>query len=562
VPPVTASLKASVGHGCAMPADWYADDPALARFLALHLDEATRKAAEPFLGALGQDAPARLDAWARDADRQRPRTVARGQGLGGQDTVHYPASYEALRRAAREHRAFTASWHPLGRHARAPRVVHFALGYLYAQAESGYYCPGCMTDGAAVVLQRHAPPALREHYLPRLVQDAPDGAFEGAMLLTEKTGGSDVGSTRTEATPRPDGTWTLHGDKYFASNCTAEVILTLARLPGGAPGTQGLGLFLVPRVLPDGRPNQGILLPKLKDKLGVTSMATAELEFRGATAFLLEGGFKAMAGMVNVSRLYNAVASVAVARRALRLGVEHGRAREAFGKPLREHALYRLRLTVLALEVEGALALVLDAAHAMDRADAGEAEAARLLRATTPLAKLCTARLAVRAASEACEFLGGEGYVEDASVAPRLLRDAQVLPIWEGTGNIQALDFLRAAAREGALPALHGHVEASLREAADEPALGPAVAALRTASQALAREPFREVAALRLAEAHFHLLAAALLARAAARAPPDARARAVRVAEGYAAWKVAPAGDAGQRALEALAADPAAGIAR
>ncbi|MCA1814382.1 MAG: acyl-CoA dehydrogenase family protein [Halobacteriales archaeon] len=532
--------------------DWFADDVALRTLLPLFTSPEALKAAEPRLAALGRLAPRELDALGREADRKRP-VLAPGAGPGGQDTARYDASYRTLQRLAREHRVFTLSWHPLGEAARAPRTLHFALGYLFAQAEAGYYCPGCMTDGAAWVLDRHASAGLRDWTVPRLVQDAPEGAWEGAMLLTERAGGSDVGQTATQAEPNADGTFALHGEKWFASNCTAEVILTLARLPGAPAGTDGLGLFLVPRFLPPaGEPNHGIRLRSLKDKLGVTSMATAELEFQGTTAFLLAPpgrGFKAMAEMVNMSRLYNAVASVAGTRRALREGVRNGRVRSAFGKPLEEQPLYRLACVRLAVEAEGALAVVLEAARAMD------ADERDLLRALTPLAKACTAKLAVRAASEACEMLGGNGYVEQW-VTPRLLRDAQVLPIWEGTTNIQALDVLRLARKDG-LAALHARAQALLAQA--QPALAADLAhawrGLAEEMLATSREPpeLQESAALRLLEQHYHAFAATLLAWAAARASPDQRARSTAVAEAYAALLVAPAGIAGQRALERIA---------
>jgi alkylation response protein AidB-like acyl-CoA dehydrogenase len=517
-----------MGPGPHPDEDWWRDDLALRSLLPLFAEAQARKAAEPRLAAMGRLAPAELDALAREADRQRP-VLAPGAGPGGQDTVRFHASYRALQRRAREHRVFTLSWHDA-----QPRALHFALGYLFAQAEAGYSCPGCMTDGAAWVVERHAPPELRAWCVPRLVQDASEGAWEGAMLLTERGGCSDVGQTATRAEPLPDGTYALHGAKWFASNCTAEVILTLARLPGAPPGTEGLGLFLVPRFLPpDGAPNRGIALRALKDKLGVASMATAELEFEGARAYLLAPagqGFKAMAEMVNLSRLYNAVASVAIARRALREGVRNGRAREAFGKRLEDQPLYRLACVRIALGVEGALAVVLEAARAMD---AGEHE---LLRALTPLAKACTGKLAVSAASEACELLGGNGYVE-AWVTPRLLRDAQVLPIWEGTTSIQALDLLRLARKDGLAP-LHARAQALLAEARREeqaPILAAAWQRLAGDLLALSAQApaLQESAALRLTEGHYHAVAGTLLCWAAARAEPDAQPRARAVARGY-----------------------------
>jgi alkylation response protein AidB-like acyl-CoA dehydrogenase len=479
-------------------ADWFADDPVLRRLLMRRLSPPQWQALEPRLAKLGQDAPRRLDALARRADAHGPR-------LDGQ-TIVFDESYRALQRAAREHESFTYHW----LHEGAPRLATLALGYLYAQAECGYYCPACMTDGAAYVLSRYGPQELRAWALPRLTQRDPEGAFEGAMFLTERRGGSDVGgATETRGERDADGSWRLHGAKWFCSNANAEIILALARLPDGAAGTRGLGLFLLPRTLPNGAVNDGIVVQKLKEKLGVRSMATGEIELRGARAFLLEGegaGFLAMAEMVNVSRLYNAIASVAIARRALREGQRNALWRRAFGKRLAEQPLYVRGLAELANDVRGALLLSFDAVNALDREDRP------LLRALTPLAKAGTGRLAVEAASAACEMLGGNGYVEEW-VTPRLLRDAQVLPIWEGTTNVQALDLLRAATKERALEAL---VTDSVRR-------GPEFA---EGWRALAGEAVGEVAALRFLFRCYHLRAATLLAEDAREGDPEAAAHA------------------------------------
>lgn len=427
--------------------DWYRDDAALKRFLAHRLTGSAWRDLEPRLSALGHAAPHEIDALAREADARGP-TLEKGE-------IALGPAYRKLQRLAREHRAFTLAWHPFAGQPRGTRLATFALGYLYAQAEAGYYCPACMTDGAAFVLERHAP-ELAARYVPQLVQDNADGAFEGAMFLTEKPGGSDVGATETVASQAPDGTWRLTGDKWFCSNANAEVILALARMPDAPPGTRGLGLFVIPSRLADGTPNPGIHRIRLKEKLGVRSMATAEIELRDAHADLVAGkgaGFKAMAEMVNLSRLYNAVTSVSIARRALREGQKNGSWRSAFGKKLKDQPLYQRAIAELAIDVRGALYFVLDTADAFDKASAGDRDAYRLLRALTPLAKAETAKLAVSAASESCEFLGGNGYVEEW-VTPRLLRDAQVLPIWEGTTNVQALDFLRAMQKDGAADTL------------------------------------------------------------------------------------------------------------
>jgi alkylation response protein AidB-like acyl-CoA dehydrogenase len=379
------------------------------------------KRLEPRLAELGKVAPRKLHALAREADLRPPQLV--------DNEVRFDPSYHELQRIAREHRVFTDAYHG------GSRLSSLALGYLFAQAECGYFCPACMTDGAAYVLGRSG----RTADVARLVQDDPHGANEGAMFLTENSGGSDLGASTTLATQGPKG-WSLTGDKWFCSNANAEVVLALARMPGGPEGTRGLGLFLVRG---DAR---GLRRVALKEKLGVRSMATAECELRDCEAELLAGigeGYKAMAEMVNLSRLYNAVTSIAIARRALREGQKNGVWRRAFGKTLSQQPLYQRAVAALAVDVRGALHVTLDCADVFDHADRS------LLRALTPLAKAETAKLAVRAASEGCEFLGGNGYVQPW-VTERLLRDAQVLPIWEGTSNVQALDFLRALAKDGA----------------------------------------------------------------------------------------------------------------
>lgn len=506
--------------------NWYQDDPALRRLLASRLAPHVWKEVEARLLALGRVAPEEVDPLARVADARQPVLAADG-------SVVLDPSYAKLQALAREHRVFTLAWHPLAGEARAPRLACLALGYVYAQAECGYFCPACMTDGAAYVLDRHAP-QLRGKYVPRLVQLSAEGAYEGAMFLTERTGGSDVGATGTTARHAPDGSWRLTGDKWFASNANAEVILTLARMPGGAPGTRGLGLFVVPARLPDGRPNPGLRRVRLKQKLGVRSMATAEVELRDAHAELVGGenaGFKMMAEMVNLSRLYNAVASVAIARRALREGQRNGAHRHAFGKPLAQQPLYARSVAALANDVRGALAFVLDTADTFDRASDGDEEAYHLMRSLTPLAKAETARLAVRAASEACEFLGGNGYCEEW-VTPRLLRDAQVLPIWEGTTNVQALDFLRACAKDGAADILAAHSTRLLDGLATPEAalLREAWRAWRSDATARRAPAEMEVAALRLLTRAYHLRCATLLAHDARDGDAEAAAHAAAYA--------------------------------
>jgi len=323
-----------------------------------------------------------------------------------------------------------------------------------------------MTDGAARVIEAHAPPELRERFLPRLAARSLGSLFQGAMFLTEKQGGSDVGATTTRAVEEMDGTWRLHGDKWFCSKVDADVILALARPEGAPEGTRGLGLFLVPKLLLNGGRN-AIRIHRLKDKLGVRSMPTGEVTLSGAVAYRIGGpgdGFKQMLEMVNLSRLYNAVDSVAVVRRALVEAVHYGRGRRAFGRAVLDHPLQRAVLGETVARHLGSLLMVFEAVRALDDADAGDAEAVRLLRALTPMCKAFTGKLAVEGVSECMEAIGGNAYVEESPL-PRLLRDAQVLPIWEGTTNIVSLDLLRALQIDGTLAALHARKRRALESA-------------------------------------------------------------------------------------------------
>lgn len=452
--------------------DWFADDPALRGFLARRLPPDAWKRLEPMLARLGRVAPREIDPLSREADAKSPTLVG--------NEVRFHPSYEQLAALAREHHVFTDAWQG------GTRLTSLALGYLYAQAECGYFCPACMTDGAAWVLARHG----RQDLAAPLVQTRMEGAQEGAMFLTEESGGSDVGSSTTRATRAPDGSWRLDGTKFFCSNANAGVVLALARMPDGAPGTRGLGLF----VLQGGA--RGVRRQRLKEKLGVRSMATAEIDLVDCEAELIAGenaGFKAMVEMVNVSRLYNAVTSVSVMRRSLREAQKNGVWRQAFGKPLSRAPLYQRMVASLAVDVRGALPFVLDAADHFERDRP-------LVRALVCMAKAETGRMAVRAASDACEALGGNGYVAPW-ITERLLRDAQVLPIWEGTTNIQALDLLRALRKEGSGEAL---LADSLRRSRRYEAEWTAwTDEIRGAD---------EMAALRLLARGYHLRAATLLA--------------------------------------------------
>jgi alkylation response protein AidB-like acyl-CoA dehydrogenase len=354
----------------------------------------------------------------------------------------------------------------LARHRAVRHLVGFGAGYYFAQSEIGLYCPICMTDGVGRVLERRPErKPLHDMTLAHIAATDLDDLWQGAMFLTEKQGGSDVGANAVTAT-KQGRRWFLNGDKWFCSNVAADAILALARMPGGVPGTRGLGLFLVLRKKPDAN-GATIRIHRLKDKLGVRSMPTGEVTFQNTEAFLIAGeneGFKVMAEMLNLSRLYNAVASVAAMRRAVLEALRYGAGRTAFGARLDELPLWRAGMADIVAEHLGIFALVFETVRALDGADNGDAEMHKLVRIAIPMAKALSGKLALFAVSEAMEAIGGNAYIEE-SILPRLLRDCQVLPIWEGTTHILTLDALRAIHKEGCHTALFARILLALSRA-------------------------------------------------------------------------------------------------
>ncbi len=464
--------------------NYYAADPHLAFLLRRMLSPGDFARAEPHLRALGQLAGERLDALAAEANKHTPQLIQydkRGQRVD--EIIFHPAYhelghvfYEQFGIAAMSYRDGVLGWP-----GRVPHLVKFALAYIGNQAESGIFCPISMTDTLSRVLLLYAPPDVQARYLPRLTATRYKDLFTGAEFLTEKHGGSDVGgATRTIARETSAG-WRLSGDKWFCSNACADVILTLARPEGAPTGTKGLGLFLVPRILPDGTRNS-YTINRLKDKLGTRSMASGEVTFHNTFAHLITGpgkGFIHMTEMLNLTRVWTGLGALALMRRALLESQVHAAGRLAWGQPLDSFPLMRQMLLDLILEVESCAALQFFTVQTLQRVDDGDASAPRLLRILTPLVKYYISKRSQWVVQEGMEVRGGNGYIEDWPNA-RLVRDADVNAIWEGSSNIVALDVARAIAREDAGETLLN----TLREKLDhlrEPAVARAAALTRRA---------------------------------------------------------------------------------
>jgi alkylation response protein AidB-like acyl-CoA dehydrogenase len=400
---------------------------------------------------MGEEAATSLLELARAAQAEPPRHVPYDAwGRRVDEIVVAPAWKELHRAAARW--GLTAIPYEGGLGSLA-RLHQFALLHQYAPSSAIYTCPLAMTDGAVRTLREHDP-ELARRLVPRLTSRDPEALWTSGQWMTERSGGSDVSGTETVARCDEDGVWRLDGTKWFTSAVTAEIALTLARPEGARAGSGGLSLFFLETRRPDGSWN-GIRIHRLKDKLGTRALPTAELGLEGAVAEPvgpLGSGVKKITPLLNTTRLHNAVNAVAIMARLLQLLRDYARRRAAFGRPLAELPLHRETIADLAVEYEAALALVFECARLLGRAEGGEArdEERGALRLLTPLAKLLTGKQAVAVASEALEGFGGAGYLEDAGL-PAYLRDAQVLPIWEGTTNVLSLDALRAALHDGAL---------------------------------------------------------------------------------------------------------------
>lgn len=449
--------------------NFFRADQSLIDLLQIHLPEKLYRHIEPHLDRLGAMAGDRLDECARLADRHTP--ILHQRDKFGRDTqyIEYHPAYRELEDAAYCEFGIHAMSHRrgiLGWDDTYPAAAKHAFTYLFNQAEFGMGCPINVTDGAAMLLSRFGDQALKDKYLDGLTQTDMALLTQGSQFMTEKEGGSDVGKLTTVAKREGDH-WRLYGEKWFCSNADAKIAMLLARPEGAPDGTRGVGLFLMPRFLDDGSQNHYRIV-RLKDKLGTRSMASGEIKFDGAIAYAvgsLDRGFLQMAEMVNWSRLSNGVKSTALMRRALHDSLAVARGRIVFGKRIIDMPLARRQLLKILLPIEQALSLCFVTASALDRAERdGSQEAAALLRILTPVLKFRATRDARKVCGDALEMRGGIGYVEEFASA-RLLRDAHLGSIWEGTGNIIALDAItRAIGRHKAEAAMAADLHARIQE--------------------------------------------------------------------------------------------------
>jgi putative acyl-CoA dehydrogenase len=484
------------------------------------------------------DDPAMLSAlrregggWAEEAVRELGRLAgsARTQELGRQananppvlhthdrfgnraDEVEFHPAWHELMTVAVRHGLHAAPWRDSRPGAHVARAAGF---YVWGAAEAGHTCPVSMTY-AVIPALRHAP-GLAGRFEPLLAAPEydfglrPPGTKRGllaGMSMTEKQGGSDVRANTTRAVPvrgdgQPDGDeYRLTGHKWFTSAPMGDLFMVLAQAPGG------LSCFLLPRVRPDGSLN-GMRLQRLKDKLGNRSNASAEVEYDEALAWRVgeEGqGVRTIIEMVNMTRLDCVLGTATGMRTGLTLAAHHAAHRSAFGRKLADQPLMTVVLADLAIESEAATVAAFRLAGATDRAARGDAQESAFRRLALAVTKYWVCKRAPAHAAEALECLGGNGYVEESGM-PRLYREAPLASIWEGSGNVAALDALRALTRQPET------AEAFFAE------IGQAAGADRRLDQAAARlskelaDP-SEARARHLAEAMAVVLQGALLVR-------------------------------------------------
>ena len=456
---------------------------------------------------------AEVQAWSAQANRTTPEFKPFDRFGQRIDEVEFHPAYHALMALGLEAGVSAAAWTV----DKAGHALHAALLFLMGQADFGVTCPMSMTY--AVVPALRVEPAVAAEWVPRVATPAYDPRFipprekraaTMGMAMTEKQGGSDVRANTTHAQRAADGDYALTGHKWFCSAPMSDAFLTLAYAEGG------LTCFLVPRWRPDGERN-AIEIQRLKDKLGDRSNASSEIEYRGAWARRVgdEGrGVRTIIEMVQLTRLDCVIGSASQMRQAAALAAFHTQHRAAFQRRLVDQPLMRGVLADMAVEVEAAVALAFRLAMALD--GAGDPREAALARIGLPIAKYLVTKRAPAVVAEAMECMGGAGYVEESPL-PRLFRQSPLNAIWEGSGNVIALDMLRALQRE---PEAR---EALLGEIRD----GPAAAG----AERLLAAPIAEGAARHVIERLAVALAAATLARFAPAAVADAYAtRRVRAA--------------------------------
>lgn len=441
----------------------FTDDVFLQDYLHAYLPEQTLAAISPDLEQFGKRVATDFIDWAREAEKNPPKLTQFNAWGERVDEILVSQGWLNLEKVAAEDGLVAIGYERA--QGEYSRLYQFSKLYLYTASSAIYTCPLAMTDGAARLIELHGDAFLKEEIYAGLTSRNPATFKTSGQWMTERTGGSDVSRSMTLAIA--DGEhYELHGHKWFTSAITADMAFTLASTEQPELGKRApLSLFYLPIRNKDGKLN-GIEVEALKDKLGTKALPTAQLKLKGVKARLVgeKGkGVRTISTLFNITRIYNTISAVSYMRRAYALCKAYSTQREAFGQPIANHLLYKKNLRELEITYQSNTLLALFLTRLLGKEECGKATAneSALLRLLTPVAKLYTAKNAIASASEHIEMFGGMGYLEDSGI-PSMLRDAQVLSIWEGTTNVLSMDMLRAMDKEDGLAAFKVFAEGLL----------------------------------------------------------------------------------------------------
>ncbi|MDB5103239.1 MAG: uncharacterized protein JWP91_928 [Fibrobacteres bacterium] len=462
----------------------FAADPLLQAFLRWRLPADLQETLAPGLLAFGQRVIDEVQGLGRQAEAHPPRHIPFDPWGARIDQIEVSGAWKRLQDISAQEGLVAIAYKRAD--GSFSRLHQFSRLYMFHPDAAWFTCPLAMTDGAARALELHGDEYLKDRALSHLLSRDPDRFWTAGQWMTERAGGSDV--SRTETAARKHGTgYALHGTKWFTSATTSPMALTLARMEGAGAGSAGLSLFYV-ELFDDAGRLRNIRINRLKEKLGTHALPTAELVLEGTPAHLVGErghGVRKMSSLFNLTRIHNSVYAVSFMRRALALAKEYASKRQASGRNLMDLPAHVETLSEMQVEWEGCFHLTFHLTLLLGREEAGESAEGEsaLLRLLTPVAKLYTAKRAVWLVAEAMESFGGAGYVEDTGI-PALMRDTLVLPIWEGTTNVLAMDVLRAMEKDGTFEPFAEDISQRLRKVKGE-ALAESVRRVRKALEGL-----------------------------------------------------------------------------
>jgi alkylation response protein AidB-like acyl-CoA dehydrogenase len=433
----------------------FSDDIFLQDYLKTYFPADALKEITPDLEQFGKRVANEFIEWAKEAENNKPQLIQFNAWGKRVDEIKVSQGWLNLEKVAAEDGLVAIGYER--KYEENSRLYQFVKLYLYTASSAIYTCPLAMTDGAARLIELYGDDFLKEHAYKGLTSRNPLNFKTSGQWMTERTGGSDVSRSMTFASPEANGDYILKGHKWFTSAITANMAFTLASTEQPENSKRApLSLFYMPIRNEDGSLN-GIEVEALKDKLGTRALPTAQLMLTGSKAKLVgeKGkGVKTIATLFNITRIYNTISAVSYMRRAYALSKSYSAQREAFGQKIEHHLLHKRALREMEIAYQSNTMLGLFLAQLLGKEDCNKATETEksLLRLLTPVAKLYTAKNAIKYASELIEMHGGVGYLEDSGI-PVILRDAQVLSIWEGTTNVLSLDMLRAIEKENGLTA-------------------------------------------------------------------------------------------------------------